>query len=158
MLRVALFFSVIGFAAFAHANTDACLTWEGVWVAPWTDGYDPACGDGCEAEAEPAGDTLCSSPDEDCSDLADADGGALRMPAPAPEDRNGPRCLRPGPECSPGGGSGTGYALGGALVLVPSTPKTPTRAPGTLPGAPRPHTRHVAWDRAITPPTPPPRA
>lgn len=158
VLRFGLLLAVIGFAGVAHATTDACLTWEGVWVAPWTDDQDPACGEGCEPDAEMASDRLCSTPDEGCSALADGEEMMLRMPAPQGDDRPGPRCLRPGPECSPGGGGGSSLALGGAL-FIPAVPiSIPTRGAGTLPGAPRPFTRHRAWERTIAPTIPPPRA
>lgn len=157
VLRFALLLMVIGFVGVAHATTDACLTWEGVWVAPWTDGQDPACGDDCGAEAELASDRICSTADEGCSALADGE-ELLRMPAPQGDDRPGPRCLKPGPECSPAGGGGSAFGLGGALFINAEPVHLPRRAPGTLPGAPRPMTTHVAWERDLQPATPPPRA
>lgn len=144
----------------AWASTDACLTWEGVWVAPWTDAQDPACGEACDADAEMAMDRLCSvAGDEGCGLSADAadTGFELRMPSPTGEDRSGPRCLRPGPECSPGGGSPGGGALLSGVLISPSDLELPSRAAGTLPGAPDPITRHVATERAAGPDAPPPR-
>ena len=165
MVRALLIFIVFGSAnavslGAAWATTDACLTWEGVWVAPWTDALDPACGEGCEPDAEFAMDRLCST-DDDAGCGISADGSddplELRMPAPSGDDRPGPRCLRPGPECSPGGGSPASGALISGLVISPNDIEYPRRAGGTLPGAPAPQTRHVATDRSAAPDAPPPR-
>jgi hypothetical protein len=143
----------------ACATTDACLTWEGVWVAPWTDANDPACGEACDEDAEMASDRLCSTVgDEGCGLSADTtDSFELRMPSPTREDRPGPRCLRPGPECSPGGGSPASGALVAGLLIIPADIEFPRRAAGTLPGAPAPMTLHVAIERPTGPDAPPPR-
>lgn len=165
MLRAFLTFIVFGSATAmslgaAWASTDACLTWEGVWVAPWTDAQDPACGEACDQDAEMASDRLCSvDGDGGCGISTDTSesGFELRMPSPTGDDRPGPRCLRPGPECSPGGGSPASGALVAGLLISPADLEFPKRAAGTLPGAPDPVTRHVAFERTAGPEAPPPR-
>lgn len=142
----------------ALASTDACLTWEGVWVAPWTDAQDPACGEACEAGAELASDRVCSTTEGTCSVNADAIAFELRMPAPQRDERPGPRCLAPGPECSPGGGGGSSFALAGGLALGAQAVDVPSRAGGTLPGAPGPQTHHQAFEIDPTTRPRPPRA
>jgi hypothetical protein len=76
-------------ASAAERSPGTCLTLEGVWLAPWTDALDPACGADCGAD-DSEDDPLCT--DEAC--FIEGVVTAPRMPAPS-----GPRCLEPGPSC-----------------------------------------------------------
>lgn len=142
----------------AYASTDACLTWEGVWVAPWTDAQDPACGEACDAGAELASDRLCSTTDGGCSVNPDVIAFELRMPSPQRDERPGPRCLGPGPECSPGGGGSSTFALAGGIALGAEATRCPSRSSGSLPGAPAPLTQHYPFETPLFGQTRPPRA
>lgn len=133
----------------AAAEIGTCLTEAGLRLAPWTDAVDPACGEDCGREE--ADETLCSTDTGACR----LDGqliAQLVMPAPS-----GPRCIEPGPECSPDR-STAGGVPGAVAALVPPLPTALRRIQGTLPGAGPPSTNACPLDRDIPPDLRPPIA
>ena len=146
----AVLLSVIGLSA-AHAAermVGTCLTLEGVRLGPFTDAADPACGADCGDEDVPDApdDELCGDDACGVDELA-----ATRLP-PA-----GPRCLEPGPTCSPGSdGLPTAFFFAGGNALSTAPIGVPVRGDGTLPGPePGEHAFSVREFRSTREPPPP---
>jgi|JI10StandDraft_1071094.scaffolds.fasta_scaffold512787_2 hypothetical protein len=135
-------------ASAAERSPGTCLTLEGVWLAPWTDALDPACGADCGAD-DSEDDPLCT--DEAC--FIEGVVTAPRMPAPS-----GPRCLEPGPSCGEGDGGvpAPAWLAGGSGAEVRPV-VMPQRATGTLPGAGPPEHLSVYAHHFPSRESPPPR-
>lgn len=136
-------------AAPAVGEVGTCLTESGQRMAPWTDPVDPACGEDC-GPVDEGEETLCSTEDGTCA--LEAAVAVPSMPAPS-----GPRCLEPGPECSPDR-SVAGSVPAGVVALAPSAPSAPRRIQGTLPGAGPPVTDAQPFERDFAPAPRPPTA
>lgn len=135
------------FAAPAWAEVGTCLRTDGVWVAPFTDAVDPACGEGCGADD----DFGACTPEGLC--LADPEGELPRLAMPAP---SGPRCLEAWPDCEPFDPTGA-YSQSQSVARVQRAFALRPPRLGSLPGAGAPRTRHAPLHRTEPPETPPPR-
>lgn len=147
MVRVSLILLIVsGGVTSAHADDEigTCLSVGGVWLGPWTDPVDPACGDDCAED--PVGG-LCEGPDG-CLTRVDA---APKMPEP-----RGPRCLESGDECGPAPIGGAPSATSLLLAVGASWTLEPPRL-GLLPGASVLPFVARAYAYTSPPPTRPPR-
>lgn len=156
LLSLAFVLSPLGVApAWASSEVGTCKTSAGVLVAPWTDEADPACGEDCADEAPDAIDvaaSLCADADDGCTVEADE---PLNIWPTAPEPA-GPRCLEPGPECSPAAPA-SAWTVGTASVTETTLHPLPSRAAGTLPGASVPTQVFAPCERTLEPRLRPPR-
>lgn len=159
MLRcfISLFF-ILSIAASASADPGACLRLDGVWVAPFTDPTDPACGEDCPPEPPATG---CER-ERTCT--LSAQSPAFAAPGLSPDayaqgaPRPGPLCIDSQPQCVP-------YDLFTPLSAACALPCSPRpgaiRAPAQVlltQRGPRISTRHAPLQRTDPPDPPPPRA
>ena len=142
------------------SEVGTCLTKSGIWLAPWTDAFDPACGSDCgldgldlDTEIGFASDGApCDDEGEQC--LA-SHRRELKFPAPIPLE--GPRCLEPGPRCQPSGTDFIADALGLTFGPAPSAVDLPRRQWVVAIGADPPISVDRPIERNDVPEPPPPR-
>jgi hypothetical protein len=153
-------------AGAAHAEEiGACLTTAGLRLAPWSDAFEPACGEDCGEDGVLVEDettvAACGDAEGACGD--DSADILSFLPAPRPTAAelepapSGPRCLEGDATCSPGAPTGAGLAAGADVLPEPLLlARGPRR--GTLPGATVAWPERVLIGTSLVPDPPPPRA